>query len=65
MAADQLGFGPRSLYYGVSYMDQIDTVRNMAQFPDDCVANGQTVGEYLDYLFGSTEEPPEGEEDEV
>ena len=34
------------------------------QFPDDLhVANGQTVGEYLDYLFGSTEEPPEGEEE--
>jgi hypothetical protein len=35
------------------------------QIPDDRVANGQTVGEYLDYLFGSTKEPPEGEKDEA
>jgi hypothetical protein len=37
------------------------------QFPDVDelhVANGQTVGEYLDDLFGSTEEPPEGEKDD-
>ena len=37
----------------------------LPELDDLHVANGQTVGEYLDYLFGSTEEPPEGEEDEV